>query len=165
MSTVRKKCLPFLAAVAALGIQWAAPSALAQSSPAPSSVLPTGGGQGLIDPSDSVMLLLDHQTGLAGFKVYAMIDASGDPSDLASRTTLARFTQAGVIPTFNQRCTVGGAPPGGLRARQALRSGGAQLRGHHRELQQGARGRQTTGTARAVACLDRKHGSDRHASG
>jgi hypothetical protein len=36
---------------------------------------------------------------IAGFKVYAVIDASGDPSDLASRTTLARFTQAGVIPT------------------------------------------------------------------
>ena len=203
MSTARKKCLPFLAAVVALGILWATPSAIAQSSPAPSSVLPTGGGQGLIDPSDSVMLLLDHQSGLfqtvkdigvvelrnntimlaklatlmkipvittasepkgpngplmpeihqfaphavyvgrkgevnawdnedfvravratgkktlimagvwtsvcvmfpaldakiAGFKVYAVIDASGDPSDLASRTTLARFTQAGVIPT------------------------------------------------------------------
>lgn len=35
----------------------------------------------------------------AGYKVYAVIDASGDPSELASRTTLARFTQAGVIPT------------------------------------------------------------------
>ena len=35
----------------------------------------------------------------AGFKVYAVMDASGDPSDLASRTTLARFIQAGVIPT------------------------------------------------------------------
>jgi len=35
----------------------------------------------------------------AGFKVYAVIDASGDPSELVSRTTLARFTQAGVIPT------------------------------------------------------------------
>jgi hypothetical protein len=35
----------------------------------------------------------------AWFKVYAVIDASGDPSELASRTTLARFTQAGVIPT------------------------------------------------------------------
>lgn len=35
----------------------------------------------------------------AGFKVYAVIDASGDPSELTSRTTLARFTQAGVIPT------------------------------------------------------------------
>ena len=35
----------------------------------------------------------------AGYKVYAVIDASGDPSEMASRTTLARFTQAGVIPT------------------------------------------------------------------
>ena len=35
----------------------------------------------------------------AGFKVYAVIDASGDPSEMASRTTLARFAQAGIIPT------------------------------------------------------------------
>jgi nicotinamidase-related amidase len=35
----------------------------------------------------------------AGFKVYAVMDASGDPSDMASRTTLARFIQAGVVPT------------------------------------------------------------------
>ena len=35
----------------------------------------------------------------AGFTVYAVIDASGDPSELVSRTTLARFSQAGVIPT------------------------------------------------------------------
>ena len=35
----------------------------------------------------------------AGYKVYAVIDASGDPSDMASRTTVARFVQAGVIPT------------------------------------------------------------------
>jgi nicotinamidase-related amidase len=169
----------------------------------PSSVLPSGGGQALLDTSDAVLLLLDHQPGLfqtvkdisiaelrantavlarlaallkipvittasepngpngplmpeihhfaphavyvprkgevsawdnqdfveavratgrktlimagvwtnvcvmfpaldakaAGFNVYAVIDASGDPSDLASRTTLARFIQAGVIPT------------------------------------------------------------------
>jgi nicotinamidase-related amidase len=168
-----------------------------------SSVLPTGGGQALLDPSDVVMLLLDHQTGLfqtvkdvpiadlrantvmlarlatlfdipvittaskpngpngplmpelkqaapnalyvprkgevnawdnpdfvatvrktgrktlimagvwtsvcvmfpaldakaAGYKVYAVTDASGDPSLLASSTTIARFAQAGVIPT------------------------------------------------------------------
>jgi nicotinamidase-related amidase len=166
-------------------------------------VLPTGGGQALFDPSDSILLLLDHQTGLfqtvkdislaelrdntimlarlatllkipvitsasepngpngplmpeihqfaphaiyvprkgevsawdnedfvntvlatnrktliiagvwtsvcvmlpaldakaAGFKVYAVTDASGDPSELASRTTIARFVQAGIIPT------------------------------------------------------------------
>jgi nicotinamidase-related amidase len=35
----------------------------------------------------------------AGFKVYAVIDASGDPSEMASRTTVARFAQAGVVPT------------------------------------------------------------------
>jgi nicotinamidase-related amidase len=172
-------------------------------SSATSSVLPTGGGQALLDPSDTVILLLDHQAGLfqtvkdisvaelranttmlaklatllkipvittasepngpngplmpeihqsaphatfvprkgevnawdneafvktvrdtgrktlimagvwtsvcvmfpaldakvAGFKVYAVIDASGDPSEMVSRTTLARFVQGGVIPT------------------------------------------------------------------
>jgi nicotinamidase-related amidase len=36
---------------------------------------------------------------VAGFKVYAVIDASGDPSEMVSRTTLARFVQGGVIPT------------------------------------------------------------------
>src|ERR1700737_829243 len=35
----------------------------------------------------------------AGFKVSAVMDASGDPSEMASRTTLARFVQAGVVPT------------------------------------------------------------------
>jgi nicotinamidase-related amidase len=195
-----KKALHALAAVLTIAAASPAASALAQ---APSSVLPTGGGQALIDTSDSVMLLLDHQAGLfqtvkdisvselrantamlaklatllkipvittasepngpngplmpeihqfapnavyvprkgevnawdnedfvktvratgrktlimagvwtsvcvmfpaldaraAGFKVYAVIDASGDPSELASRTTLARFIQSGVIPT------------------------------------------------------------------
>jgi len=179
------------------------PSAFAQAPTAPSFVLPTGGGQTLLDPSDTVILLLDHQSGLlqtvkdvslpelranvvmlgklaslmkipvitsasepngtngplipevhqsaphavyvprkgevnawdnedfvktvrdtgrktliiagvwtsvcvmfpaldakaAGFKVYAVMDASGDPSDMVSRTTLARFVQGGVIPT------------------------------------------------------------------
>ena len=35
----------------------------------------------------------------AGFNVYAVVDASGDPSEMASRTTLARFAQSGVVPT------------------------------------------------------------------
>ena len=180
-------------------------SALAQTSTPPqhSSVLPTGGGAALLDASDTVILLLDHQSGLfqtvkdisvaelrsntimlaklatllkipvittasepngpngplmpeihqfaphavyvarkgevnawdnedfvktvratgkktliiagvwtsvcvmfpaldakaAGYKVYAVIDASGDPSEMASRSTVARFAQAGVIPT------------------------------------------------------------------
>src|SRR5262245_11346052 len=35
----------------------------------------------------------------AGYKVYAVMDASGDPSKMASQTTLSRFVQAGVVPT------------------------------------------------------------------
>jgi hypothetical protein len=31
---------------------------------------------------------------VAGFKVYAVMDASGDPSEIASRTTLARLSRA-----------------------------------------------------------------------
>ena len=201
---VLKRALRCLTAVLTIGAFSPASSALAQSADArPSSVLPTGGGQALLDTNDSVILLLDHQSGLfqtvkdisvaelrantvmlaklatllkipvitsasepdgpngplipdihqsaphavyvprkgevnawdneefvktvratgrktliiagvwtsvcvmfpaldakaAGFKVYAVVDASGDPSELASRTTLARFVQGGVIPT------------------------------------------------------------------
>ncbi|TFW18795.1 isochorismatase family protein [Duganella callida] len=35
----------------------------------------------------------------AGYAVYAVIDASGDPSEMASRVSLARFVQGGVRPT------------------------------------------------------------------
>jgi len=191
------------ALTAALAIGVVSPHSGAIAQPTTPSVLPTGGGQALIDTSDSVILLLDHQSGLfqtvkdisvtelrnntimlarlasllkipvittasepngpngplmpeihqnaphavyvgrkgevnawdnpdfvkavqatgkktlimagvwtsvcvmfpaldakaAGYKVYAVIDASGDPSDLASRTTIARFIQAGVVPT------------------------------------------------------------------
>jgi nicotinamidase-related amidase len=197
--TTLQKFLGALATAAAIAIASPGPNAFAQSS----SVLPSGGGAALIDTSDVVMLLLDHQAGLfqtvkditvtelrnntimlaklatllkipvittasepngpngplmpeihqfaphaqyvgrkgevnawdnedfvkavratgkktlimagvwtsvcvmfpaldakaAGYKVYAVMDASGDPSELASRTTLARFTQAGVVPT------------------------------------------------------------------
>jgi hypothetical protein len=33
-----------------------------------------------------------------GYKVYYVLDASGDMSEMASRATLARMTQAGIIP-------------------------------------------------------------------
>ena len=202
MSIRLKNALRALAAILAIGVLSPASSALAQAS-RPLSVLPSGGGQALLDPSDSVILLLDHQSGLfqtvkdigiaelrantmmlaklatllkipvittasepngpngplmpeihqfaphavyvprkgevnawdnddfvktvratgrktlimagawtsvcvmfpaldakaAGFKVYAVMDASGDPSEMASRTTLARLVQGGVIPT------------------------------------------------------------------
>src|SRR4051812_8812931 len=208
MLIVSKSVLCTLAAMLALAILSPVQNAFAQASPpaAPSSVLPTGGGAALLDTSDTVILLLDHQTGLfqtvkdisvaelrsntmmlaklatllkipvittasepngpngpngplmpeihqfaphavyvarkgevnawdnedfvrtvratgkktlimagvwtsvcvrfpaldakaAGFKVYAVTDASGDPSEMASRTSLARFVQGGVIPT------------------------------------------------------------------
>jgi nicotinamidase-related amidase len=35
----------------------------------------------------------------AGYDVYAVLDASGDPSVMASRISLARFVQGGVKPT------------------------------------------------------------------
>jgi nicotinamidase-related amidase len=207
VSTSWKHAVCVLGAVIAIAVVLSLDSsALAQArrpSGAPSSVLPSGGGQALLDPSDTTILLLDHQAGLfqtvkdigvaelranttllaklatlykipvittasepngpngplmpeihesaphavyvsrkgevnawdnddfvktvratgrktlimagvwtsvcvmfpaldakaAGFKVYAVTDASGDPSELASRTTLARLAQAGVIPT------------------------------------------------------------------
>jgi nicotinamidase-related amidase len=205
MLTILKNTLRLAAAVLAI-VALAPLASHAQTPPAApraSSVLPSGGGQALIDPSDTVILLLDHQAGLfqtvkdisvaelrantvmlaklatllkipvittasepngpngplmpeihqsaphavyvprkgevnawdnedfvktvratgrktlimagvwtsvcvmfpaldakaAGFKVYAVTDASGDPSELASRTTIARFVQSGVIPT------------------------------------------------------------------
>lgn len=198
MLSILVKSLRVVALVLAASILSPQTAALAQS-----SVLPSGGGKALLDTSDAVILLLDHQTGLfqtvkdisvaelrsntamlaklatllkipvitsasepngpngplmpeiqqfaphavyvprngevnawdnedfvqavratgrktlimagvwtsvcvmfpaldakaAGFKVYAVIDASGDPSELASRVTVARFAQAGVIPT------------------------------------------------------------------
>lgn len=168
MSTFLKRASSAFAAVMAIGALLSPyPSALAQGSrpsKAPASVLPTGGGQALLDllkipvitsasepggpngplmpeihefaphavyvPRKGEVNAWDNEafvktvraTGrktliiagvwtsvcvmfpaldakAAGFKVYAVIDASGDPSDLASRTTLARFVQAGVIPT------------------------------------------------------------------
>ena len=206
MTIIMKGAPRILAALLAVGLIWPQQGAMGQAaqggSAARSSVLSTGGGQALLDPSDTVILLLDHQSGLfqtvkdisvtelrantvalaklatllkipvittasepngpngplmpeihqfaphavyvprkgevsawdnedfvkavratgrktlviagvwtsvcvmfpaldakaAGFKVYAVIDASGDPSEMASRTTLARFTQAGVVP-------------------------------------------------------------------
>jgi nicotinamidase-related amidase len=38
------------------------------------------------------------QAKAAGFNVYAVMDASGDPSEMASLTTMLRLTQAGIVP-------------------------------------------------------------------
>ena len=207
MSRALKRAVQVFAGILALGLLQPASPVRAQATPpqagAPSSVLPTGGGAALLDPSDAVFLLLDHQSGLfqtvkdipvaelrsntvmlarlatlmkipvittasepngtngplmpeihehaphavyvarkgevnawdnedfvrtvrstgkktlvmagvwtsvcvmfpaldaklAGYKVYAVMDASGDVSDMANRTSLARFVQGGVVPT------------------------------------------------------------------
>jgi hypothetical protein len=38
------------------------------------------------------------QAKASGFNVYAVMDASGDPSEMASLTTMMRLTQAGIVP-------------------------------------------------------------------
>ena len=68
MTSIRlKMARPVLAAVLAVAAMCSSTSVFAQTqqkATARSSVLPTGGGQALLDPSDTVILLLDHQAGL-----------------------------------------------------------------------------------------------------
>ena len=67
-----------LGAVLAIGVLSLDSSAFAQAGPpvsARSSVLPMGGGQALLDPSDTVILLLDHQAGL-----FQTVRTSASPS-------------------------------------------------------------------------------------
>jgi nicotinamidase-related amidase len=82
---------------------------------------------------------------LAGYKVYAVMDASGDPSEMASRTSLARFVQGGVIPNNNECRAVRSAshlePPRSRRDRCPLCPRLAELCSGRGELQQGSRSR------------------------
>ena len=68
----------------------------------------------------------------AGFKVYAVMDACGDPSEMASRTTLARFASGGRHPDLDERGAAGNAShlesPGSCRTRDALCPGGTEQR-------------------------------------
>ena len=68
MTTLMYQAVRLLAVFLAVALLGPQPFARAQAapggSPARSSVLPTGGGQALLDPSDTVILLLDHQAGL-----------------------------------------------------------------------------------------------------
>jgi hypothetical protein len=68
MTTMMQKAVRLLTVLLAVALIGPQPFAMAQAapggSPARSSVLSTGGGQALLDPSDTVMLLLDHQAGL-----------------------------------------------------------------------------------------------------
>ena len=95
-SIALKTALPTLAAALAIGLLWPASSALAQATPSPTSqsasVLPTGGGAALLDPSDSVFLLLDHQAGLfQTVKDIGVVELRANTVMLAKLATLLKI--------------------------------------------------------------------------
>src|ERR671920_1491740 len=76
-----------------------APGALAQPA-TPSSVLPTGGGQALIDTSDTVLLLLDHQSGL--FQTVKDISVAELRNNTIMLAKLATLMKIPVITTASE---------------------------------------------------------------
>src|SRR5215475_831414 len=96
MTTLMPQAVRLLAvwlAVARLGPH---PFALAQAvpggSPARASVLPTGGGQALLDPSDTVILLMDHQAGLfQTVKDISLAELRANTTLLAKLATLLKI--------------------------------------------------------------------------
>jgi len=95
-SIVSKQALRTLAAALAIGLLWPTSNALAQATPAPASqsasVLPTGGGAALLDPSDSVFLLLDHQAGLfQTVKDIGVVELRANTVMLAKLATLLKI--------------------------------------------------------------------------
>ena len=96
MSAMTKLLGAFIG-VLALGLLSPAPSTLAQTS---SSVLPTGGGAALLDPSDTVFLLLDHQSGL--FQTVKDIPVAELRSNVVMLAKLATLMKIPVITTASE---------------------------------------------------------------
>src|ERR687891_2750616 len=69
-------------------------------SSATSSVLPTGGGQALLDPSDTVILLLDHQAGL--FQTVKDISVTELRNNTVMLAKLATLLKIPVITTASE---------------------------------------------------------------
>ena len=84
----------------------------------------------------------------AGFKVQAVIDASGDPSEMASRTSIARFSSSWRSSDERQRGHLRVAPdlepPRGPAVRGIAYCRVAELRSRHGELSKSASGRAIT---------------------
>ena len=97
MSGVMKKVLGAFVGLLALGLLSPAPSALAQTA---SSVLPTGGGAALLDPSDTLFLLLDHQSGL--FQTVKDIPVAELRSNVVMLAKLATLMKIPVITTASE---------------------------------------------------------------
>ena len=101
MSIVRNAVLRAVAALT-LGTLAAVPTALAQTTPPtrPTSVLPTGGGAALFDPSDTVILLLDHQSGL--FQTVKDISITELRNNTIMLAKLATLLKIPVITTASE---------------------------------------------------------------
>ena len=102
--TIKQMCIVSILTVSAvlcLGFQ-----AHAQTTPQTtgsttrSSVLSTGGGQALIDPSDTVILLLDHQSGL--FQTVKDISVSEWRANTVALAKLATLLKIPVITTASE---------------------------------------------------------------
>jgi len=99
-----RKVLPLLACILSLAVSWNASPAFAQAtspqSGVTSSVLPTGGGAALLDPSDTVFLLLDHQAGL--FQTVKDIPVAELRSNVVMLAKLAKLMNIPVITTASE---------------------------------------------------------------
>ncbi|MFC1455204.1 isochorismatase family protein [Microvirga arabica] len=104
MSRKFKKAFHVFAGILALGLVSAPPPVLAQATPSrngsSSSVLPTGGGAALLDPSDTVILLLDHQSGL--FQTVKDVPIAELRSNVVMLAKLATLMKIPVITTASE---------------------------------------------------------------
>jgi nicotinamidase-related amidase len=104
MSVNFKKTLRVLVGILSIGVFSSGPGALAQESPpqtgVSSNVLPTGGGAALLDPSDTVFLLLDHQAGL--FQTVKDIGVAELRSNVVMLAKLATLMKIPVITTASE---------------------------------------------------------------
>ena len=91
-----------LAGILSVCVLSPASTALAQAPQASvrSSVLPTGGGAALLDPSDTVFLLLDHQAGL--FQTVKDITVAELRSNTVTLAKLATLMKIPVITTASE---------------------------------------------------------------
>jgi len=97
--SLRLKILKALLGAAAVAMLATGPGALAQPA-TPASVLPTGGGLALIDTSDSVFLLLDHQSGL--FQTVKDVSVTELRNNTVMLAKLATLLKIPVITTASE---------------------------------------------------------------
>jgi hypothetical protein len=100
VSNALRNALCGFAVLLAIGAVCQPSSARAQAATAPSSVLSTGGGQALLDPSDSVVLLLDHQAGL--FQTVKDISVAELRANTVMLAKLATLLKIPVITTASE---------------------------------------------------------------